>query len=330
MIKIIRKPYINLTQEDLKNIEKINADFGGLIFHEVQFNVIVKETFRTELFYWLAISNEGKLIGFCPMHTEKRGLLKYTFSSPSHLGVPYGGWIFDSSQVSHDELIKGMKLSFNEISLYFSSIQYPSDTLSQTQLPMKRLATPIIDLSQSEEDIWSKSLKYARRNRIRKAQKEGVVLKIYGVEGFDKFYPCMQDLHKRINVPVKPEAYYRKILDYYAPRNQARLFITEKDGEVLSGGLVVGNQKFMHGWEAGIRENAPSIGLNETMYWEIIVWAKQIGTSFVDFCVIDEVNLPNIAFFKLEFTRLVVPFYHIVRSSLSSKIISKLQKRLGK
>jgi hypothetical protein len=329
MTRIIRKRYDDLTQDEICNILRLIEEYGGLIFHEPHFNLIVQQSFHTELTFWIALSKTGEMIGFCPMHTEKHGILKYSYSSPTHLAVPFGGWIFNTALVTHDELIQGMKYGFNEVGFYFSSIQYPTDTFEHTRLPLKRLVTPIIDLAQSEEEIWTKSLKSSRRNRVRKAQKEGVVVTTYGVDGLDMFLPCMKDLHKKINMQDKPDSFYRNIVDYYAPKNQAKIFIAEKDGKVLSGCLVIGNHRYMHGWEAGIMENMPSIGLYEIMYWYNIVWSKEIGSKYMDFCVLDEENLPQIAFFKLEFTNHIVPFYHIVSSSMSVRILAKLKTILN-
>jgi hypothetical protein len=326
MIRVIRKSYADLSHDDLKDIGGINDDFGGLIFHEAEFNHIVQESFNTELTYWLAYSQQGGMIGFCPMHSQKHGFLKYSYASPTHLGVPFGGWVFDSSKVSHDELLGKMKYSLNEVGLYFSSIQYPHNTFTHTKLPLKMLSTPIIDLSQSIDDIWTMSLKSSRRNRVRKAQKEGVIVKTYGAEGVDLILPSLKDLHKMHHLPDKPDTFYHKIIEYYAPKNQATVFTAEKEGQILSGCIVIGNQRYMHGWEAGVRENVPSIGLFEIMYWENIVWAKETGSAYMDFCVIDEVNLPQIAFFKLEFTSKIVPFYHMVISNSCFKVLSRLQK----
>ncbi len=328
MIKMIRKQYTDLSQDEIQKIEKINVEFGGLIFHETKFNQIVQETFNTELSYWIALSSTGTMIGFCPMHTEKRGFLKYSYSSPTHLSVPFGGWIFNSSMVTHDELIQGMKYGINESGIYFSSIQFPTDSFQQTKLPVKRLSTPIIDLSQTEEDIWNNSLKPSRRKRVRKSQKEGVVMKRYGAEGLEILLPCIKDLYQKINRPDKPDDYYRKVIDYYAPKNQACIIVAERDGEVLAGNIVIGNKFYMHLWAGAVRYNAPSIGLSEAIDWESIAWAKQNGFSYIDLCVIDEENLPQLAFYKLEITNHVVPFYHMVTSKLSFKIIAKLQKYL--
>jgi hypothetical protein len=329
MTKIIRKKYEDLSQLEIQNILEVHNRCGGLIFHDIPFNLIVQETFRTELTYWLALSSSDALVGFCPMHTETRGMLKYSYSGPTHLGVPYGGWVFDATKVSHDELLQGMKYEYNEIGVYFSSIQYPADTFEKTNIPVERCSTPIIDLSLSEEDIWNKSLKSCRRSRVRKAQREGVVVKTYGAEGYDLFLPCQIDLHKKINIPNKPEEFYRKILNHYAPKNQARVFIAEKEGEIFAGSIAIGNQVYMHFWEAAIMQNAPSIGLYEIIYWENIVWAQKNGSSFFDLCVIDEKNLPQIAFFKLEISNHVVPFYQVISSKMSFRILAKLQKYLS-
>jgi len=166
-LRIVRKRLKELNTEKL---EKFILKHGGLIFHEVAFNRIVSESFNTELSYFIAYNNSNKIIGICPLHTVKKELLKLTYSNPAIFEVPYGGWVFDKSEVSINKLINKMKIGLNESLIYWSNIQikenfYKCDNSNTSH------QTAIVDLSLGEDIILNNVINSKIRNMIRNAIK---------------------------------------------------------------------------------------------------------------------------------------------------------------
>jgi len=325
-MKVIRKNISEIDNRERREIDKLIENNCGLIFHEIEFNKIVSESFNTELSYFIAYNNFNKIIGICPLHTIKKGLVKLTYSNPTIFEVPYGGWVFDKSEVSIYELIKQMKIGFNESLIYWSNIQIEEDIYKDNILKIFPHQTAIVDLSLEEDTIWKNIIHSKRRNMIRKALKSGINIKSYGVEGFDLYYPLMIDMHNKIGLKSKPNNFYRNALDIYFKKKQTIIFLAEKDNETISGIILIGNKNVMHYWQGASKKGVPNLGQGELLQWEAIKWAKKSGSQYYDLCVVEPERLPYIARFKLSFSKNIVPFYHFSKKPITYRVLSRMQR----
>ena len=325
MMRIFRKNISEIDENQRKDINQFIEENNGLIFYETKFNEIVSESFNTELSYLFAYKNGG-LVGICPIHTIKKGFLKLTYSNPAIFEVPYGGWVFDNKQVSIQHLLNQTKPSFNEHLTYWSNIQIKEDSNEYDNLNFSSHKTAVIDLSSDEDTIWKEIINSKRRNMIRKALKSEVKIRSYDAEGFESYYPLMADMHDKANLETKPVSYYKNLLYHYFAKKQAAIFLAGINSEAISGVILIGNKYIMHYWQGASRRAAPNFGQNELLQWEAIKWAKHNGSKYYDLCVVEQERLPNIATFKLGFSKNIVPFYHLSRRPISFRIISRLQR----
>ena len=136
-MKIIRKNIFEIDNKERIEIDKLIESNFGLIFHEVEFNRIVSESFTTELSYFIAYNDKNQMVGICPLHTIKKGLVKTTYSNPAIFEVPYGGWVFDKNEISISELINKMKVGLNETIIYSSNIQIDDSEYKNLQSKKK-------------------------------------------------------------------------------------------------------------------------------------------------------------------------------------------------
>ena len=165
-MKIIRKKFTEVDNKEILEIDELIENNFGLIFHETQFNRIVSESFNTELSYFVAYNNDNKIIGICPLHTIKKGLIKLTYSNPAIFEVPYGGWIFDKKQVKIQQLLKYTNPLYNESFTYWSNIQIKEDIYKGFFGQITPHQTAIVDLSLEEDTIWKNIIHSKRRNMI--------------------------------------------------------------------------------------------------------------------------------------------------------------------
>jgi len=324
-MKVTKKNIAAIINKERKDIGKFIEDYGGLVFHEIEFNKIVSEVFNTESSYLIAINSKEQILGICPMHTTKKGPLKKTYSNPSIFEVPYGGWIFDGKQVTINQLLKVTRPSCNESLTYWSTLQIQEDIYKDNISGTQPRQTAIIDLSLAEENIWEDIIHSKRRNMIRKALKSGIKIKFFGPEGFDLYYPLMKETQKTVE-KTKPQKFYKSILETYFKKKQAAVLMAESSGEFISGVILLGNKHVVHYWQGAGKRNVPNLGQGELLQWEVIKWAKQNGARYYDLCVVEKERLPNIARFKLGFSRTPVPFYYISRKPVTFKILNRLVK----
>ncbi len=326
-LMIQKKFFPGLSFAERQDIDRFIELQGGLIFHETEFNRIVSEVFHTRLFYLVAYHSTGGLKAVCPIHTIKNNFLKLSYSNPAIFEVPYGGWVYDSKQVQLQDLIRKIPLSMNETLIYWSNLQVEGDEYRQhfrAGLSVKQ--TAVVDLTQSQEWIWKSAVHSKRRNMIRKALKSGVEVEISGSKLYPQYRTMMVDLNRKTERESKPAEYYQQVVDLYFRKKQAVILLARLGKEILAGIIVVGNKNFMHYWQGASQKDAPSLGQGELLQWEAIKWARRNGCRYYDLCVVEPDRLPQIARFKLGFSRRLAHFYLMNRKTVAFKIISRFQK----
>lgn len=307
-------------------INKFVEENTGLIFHETAFNEILADCFNTELSYALAYLKD-KLIGICPIHSTKKGILKSSFSNLSQFEVPYGGWVFNNDFTCFNALMNNLQIGFNEVLTYWTSILSSADKINVNK-SYSKLFSALIDLDKKEKDIWETDIKAKRRNMIRKAVKFGITVKLFGLNGLNLFYSLLLEMNKKSGMHSKTKEYYEKILEKYYP-SKAVIFLASLNGDFIAGNMLIGNISVTHYWQGASKLGIGNFGQGELLQWESIKWAKSKGSKFYDLCVIEEERLPNIAQFKMGFSKQLVPFYCITKKTLLFRVLNKIQKLLG-
>ena len=320
-----RKKLSDLSTNEIRGIESFLELNISTIFHEPDFNRIVAEVFDTEFSYYLVYNHNGELVALCPLHSKKEGLLKITYSSPSIYEVPYGGWIYNRSNINLPNLINNMRLSINETLVYTSIPLFHTDEYNQVKEKIK-FQTAILNLEVSEDEIWRNSIHQKRRNMIRKAQKNNLIVEKYDSSGIEYYSELMRETYQSAGLKIKPKDYYEKVLKTYFSRNKAVILLVRNQTNLLSGNILLRNRHICHYWLSARKRSVGNQGQGELLQWEGIRWSKQNGSKYYDLCVVEQERLPDIARFKLGFSKNLIPFYYIKKRKLSYRSISKIQR----
>jgi lipid II:glycine glycyltransferase (peptidoglycan interpeptide bridge formation enzyme) len=262
------------------------------------------------------------LVGICPVHSLKSGILNDTYSNNGSFEIPYGGWVFDDKKTSIQKLWNNLHLRINESLTYWSFIKGIPDKL---KMKGKKFQTGVINLNDSEKGLFENVIHSNRRNKIRKAEKSGIVITKYGSEGLRMYFTLMQDMHKKAGLKEPLLNYYTKIFDNYFTKGKALLLIAFHEEKPVSGVMLVGNNNVIHYWQGASMTEAPNFGQGELLQWEAIKWARKQEVQYYDLCVIEPERLPNIAQFKTGFVKELVPFYSISKKNYFFRVINKLQ-----
>jgi len=323
-MKIIKRSISDLTNEETREIKSFLEKHCSTIFHEPEFNEIVKEAFQTKFRFKLVYNTAGELIALCPLHTEKVGLLQKTYSNPKSYELPYGGWIYNRNKISLPALLKKGKPSFNEA---FTCVSLPI-LQDDEYLKIEHKAqyqTAVIDLEQSIEEIWQVSINPKKRNKIRKARKHNIMVEKLDQSGIDAFMHLKEETYEATVLSIKPKNYYENILKTYYPQNKAVILLAKKGPELLSGIFLLRNRYFCHYWLSARKKESDNLGQGEMLQWEAIKWAAQAGSRFYDLCVVEPDKLPHVAEFKLGFSKNTVPFYLLSQRRWSYRIMTRIQ-----
>jgi lipid II:glycine glycyltransferase (peptidoglycan interpeptide bridge formation enzyme) len=143
-------------------------------------------------------------------------------------------------------------------------------------------STLLIDLSPDPETLLSQMQKSTRVN-IRRGEKRGIRVREGDAEDLDTFYRLLEAASRRKGFSIFSEKYYRQLWEALAPAGFLKIFVAEFEGEAMTAMLAIpfGDTVYSHisAWSGLHAECKP----NETLEWQVMLWAKEHGFRFYDF-----------------------------------------------
>ncbi len=274
--------------------------------HYPDWNLVVSEIYNTEFVYQVCYKN-GMVTGICPYHIKESLLTKEYFSGPKNLLIPYGGWIF-----KEDELLDAgetLRTQFSHLK-GFTLPLLKDFKVNYSFSKKSEFKTLVINLRDSEEDIWKNCINSKRRNMIRKAQKNEVLIKESQNKEINikEFYEIYSQSNNRLKLEVFPEAYFEKLFSTSSNIN-FRYFTAEHKETIYSGLMLVYNKDVAIYWIGFTKEDAPNLGFGEILQWSAITFSRNYGCKYYDLCTVEKERLPKIYEFKSDFAKEEVIFY---------------------
>jgi hypothetical protein len=313
--------FIKLEKENFEKAENFLKENFSSPTHWKEWNELISKYYGTDFFYF-ATEENGIITGICPVHRIKNKLNYRLISGPKEFNMPYGGWI-NLKQAEpvliHPELRKNE--SFEAFSLPHLS-EFNADYSGFNLL--KEFETSIIDLNNSEENIWN-SLPSQRRNKIRKALKLNVKISDVTETGMDRFYGLYTTANEQYGLNNLSKDFFAEFLNL-KKNIKAEVLTAALDGEIL-GAVVIVSDKFYSIYWLGLRlESAPNNGYFDLLQWEAIKRAKINGCRYYDLCYIEKDRLPNIYKFKTDYSDNIVKISNVNFKPIVYRVINKIQK----
>jgi hypothetical protein len=308
------KPNLHQKQQIAEIISKNN----GSVFHDVRLNEIVANQFNTELFY--CVDNPENISILSPVHKEhlKYGLTRYHFKPL--FDIPYAGFV-GKNEFNSNNFSKG----FFE-SILFTGFPY-KQKISNNSKNFKIGETSMINLSLAEEDIFNNLIHSKRRNMIRKAHKEGIVIKRFAnTDGLKEFWPILKQLHDKLGYHQVSFEYYNKILLEYCPKGETFVLIAYKDREAISGVFIIGNKNYMHYYKGANVVEVKNEGQGELLQWEAIKLSKSLGIKYYDLCNLNKHELPAIYKFKTGISNEIYQYPIYSNNSIGFKAVNRMER----
>lgn len=283
--------------------------------HWPDWNIIVSKYFNTEFFYFCAYQKD-ELIGICPVHKEKKGLLTY-YKSGQFQYIPFGGWIF-SKEID----ISSFRLPISSLS-QFQSFCLPLLTEFKNlgeSAAYANFSTLVIDLSDDLDSIWTQQLNAKRRNMIRKAEKSGVEIDLNC--DIENFYSIYKDANTRLGLNIHKKSLFYDLMN--ESRNIRFEIISAKlNGEYLANVVIVFDKNYSIYWLGNSLINARNLGQGELLQWTTIKRMKETGCRYYDLCYIEKERLPSIYKFKSGFSKNEVIIPLINKKSFLFRVLNK-------
>jgi len=304
------------------NIESFINKYNGLIFHDIDFNLITSK-YIDSIFYYAMVYKNSELVGMCPVHKIENN----HFIGLMDWGSPYGGFLFDRNKVSLKEIIDNFRITYKEILHYWSN---PFDLEKDKLLEKKgsKNQTTVLKLEDSSESIFRSFISRNTRHNIKRASKKGVTIScLNDLKNLNIFLNLKEELNSFVDIKKFPREYYYELYNFFSAKNMFRVFNAYHHLSPVSGLILLVKNGIAHAWTAGrIKKLPANIYQNELLWWRSIKWANEQGLRYYDLCVVDVNKLPNIAQFKLGFSKDYHSFYSYTKRSYTYRIKNIVKK----
>jgi len=159
----------------------------------------------------------------------------------------------------------------------------------------------IIDVTPSEDELFGK-MHSSRKRNIRKAIKNGILVKEIDHTEFDKVYNILLQIYKRIRLPLP--AYNHFLYGYKLNNSKSKMIIYGAYfNKTLIGTMITLKYKnLVIGYYGGSLNDYYNIRPNDILTWDILITIKKEGYKYFDFGGAGKPNVPyGVRDYKMEY-----------------------------
>lgn len=146
--------------------------------------------------------------------------------------------------------------------------------------PIQPRSTVQLDLMRPEEALFAGFSK-GHRADIRRAERQGVTVRVGGQPDLAAFHQMMTATGARAAFGIHAEAYYQQAWALFQPRS--RLLLAELGGELVAAHMVFAGPRHGLYLYGGAIEAGLKAGANHLLQWAAIRWARELGCASYDF-----------------------------------------------
>lgn len=177
---------------------------------------------------------------------------------------------------------------------------YPINLIQKCGYKCQKHLTSVVKVNKSEEELWN-SLHGTKRNRVRKAMKNGIKIVMDDFSFIDIYCQMVSQTFGKAGKSCFPFSYYKHLIQRLVPQNLARFLIARYKGKVVAGAIFLCFKDTVYFWSGASFQEYNWLAPNVLIHWEIIKWAHRNWYKYYDWLVLDPEHLPEIARFKIGF-----------------------------
>jgi len=226
--------------------------------------------------YYLVARDNGVVCGVLPLSHVRSKLFGYHFVSQPF--SDYGGPLTKSPEVTETlyehaiELVNQYKCDYIE---FRNTVAIPQEMHLRTDKICMHLP-----LAKEPEVVWT-GLRPQIRNRIRQAEKSGIIVTNGHIEMLDDFYRLWTIRMRELGTPCYSRELFRGILETF--KDNSRIFLAHSGYKVAAAFFVYTFNGCVHSrWGATLRE-FDSLSPNYLLNWSAIEYYCKAGMSLFDF-----------------------------------------------
>ena len=265
----------------------IRAYPSKLIFHEgawLDHALSIHPEGRIEYF---EILRDGKRVGLhCGLRIT-RMLIPIHGSPLGGTGTNYMGPLTDAD-VDQGELLTGLTALLGPRHYLHMEVAHPSldpGLMLDHGFKMDDSVTHVVPVPNDVEAAWG-GLRSEARNRIRKSEKQGVVVEATTDPAIvDQFYEQFGEVYGKQGMvrPFGPER-ARSLYDNLFPAGRLLPLWARRGDDILAAGLFPYDEKCIYFWGAGSWLKYHQFSPNEALQWGVIKFAAERGIPSYNMC----------------------------------------------
>lgn len=245
-------------------------------YHLSGWRRVIEEAFGHPTCYLTVRGENGALCGLVPLvFLASRGFGRFLVSLPF---VNYGGMIADSAEgcrlLEAGAIEQAKVLDAQHIELRHEA------PLATSWVSTERKVSMRLPLPPSYEDLL-KGFPSKLRSQVRRAQKEGMVARVGGVECLDEFYAVFSRCMRDLGTPVYAKRFFGKILEVF--RKDAHICIVSHQDTPVAAGFLYGFRSSLEIPWAASDKRFNKLSPNMLLYGKVLEYACQQGFQVFDF-----------------------------------------------
>ena len=250
-------------------------------FHDPRWARIFAATTDASIGCALVAERRGRPVGALPLTLVTSRLAgRALVSQPFYMG----GLACDDAEAANALLSESVALAGELAADYVEIREQQSTACDASSLGFQRVrrkSTFLLDLTPGESGLW-KSFRKQVRNRVRRAERSGVVVS-GGADDANlrAFYRLMVASMHRLGSPVYGPEFFEQVVREFP--TQAEVFVARCDGRPVAAKLTLRDKDQLHLLWGATDERFRSDGANYLLTWSVVCHAIEHGLSTVNF-----------------------------------------------
>lgn len=189
----------------------------------------------------------------------------------------------------------------DRISRYYSDAGFV-----KSGFPIQPRRTVILDVSKSEDTLFS-DMRSKHRQYIRKAEKNGITVRLGRSDDIKLFCDLWEDITEERGYVTHSREYYQQVWKLFSETGAATLFIAEHRGSPVGSYMILTNKHNAFEMFGGASRKGRNLKANYLMKWTAIRHFKRKGCKFYDQWGAENLY-PGLVQFKEGFSKDVVVY----------------------
>ena len=245
-------------------------------YHLSGWRRVIEEAFGHRTCYFLAQGPEGTVQGVAPLVLlASRGFGHFLVSLPF---VNYGGLIADSHEVRlrlEERIIEQARaVNADHVELRHEEVTDTSMVSTERKVSMR------LSLPNSYEKLLQ-GFPSKLRSQVRRAQKEGMTVRVGGHDCLDEFYTVFSRCMRDLGTPVYAKEFFGKILQVFP--KETRICVVSHDDTPVAAGFLYGFRSSLEIPWAASDKRFNKLAPNMLLYGTVLEYACQQGFQVFDF-----------------------------------------------